>query len=380
MSRRFLRISTLAAVASLGAVGCDDEPKVDADQADAGPEGPVLGGKIGEAVAAAEAAGDAGAKPAAVEEGPPPRGIFDPGAADAKHRAGAEPTVEVLDQGAEPRFTLQPARADGPQSLQLTLAIRTGQPGFPPLKLGLRVAPQADGEKAEGESPSPSADRDVAVELRSIEVVGAETMALPKQVTEALDSLKGSVIQLKVRGNGPAETSFKLADKGEAGLENVVRATMDVVSSLWLPVPSKPVGAGGYWMVTDRLPSFGVDVVRYRVFKVESIDDKSARLSVDVRQYATSDAIALPETKNVTLAQYDHQGNGKLVYSSAGVLPESAEILVRTQALLAPPGAKNQGAQMQVAPMQIEVQGELATAPAGARDEAPKKGAPPSGP
>jgi hypothetical protein len=373
------------------AAGCDDDKAtIDAnaaDAGDAGDEGPVLGGKIGEAVAAAESLTDAGAK-AAAQEAPPEAGIFAPGVADEKHKAGAEPKVELIDDGSEPRFVLERPRLDSAESMVLVLQIRTGQPGFPPLKLGLRVAPP---EAPTGDAPPAGGQRKATVELRSVEVAGAESMALPKQVVDALDSLKGSAIHFTLGPTGPVDTRFELAEKGEAGLANVLRATMDVISLVWVPTPDKPVGVGAYWMATDRLPSFGIDAVRYRVFKVQSISRDKVELTTDLRQYAASGEVDLPETRNVTLAQYDQTGNAKLTLQSGHAMPETAEVTVRTQALLAPPGAKNAGAQMQVQPMQIEVQAQLVSTPAGVdeggaakpKPEAPKAGggsAPPAPP
>jgi hypothetical protein len=75
----------LGAVALLGlAAGCDSEKKndgaADAGAQEAGPQQPVVGGKLGAALASAAAVSAAPQPTGSAAEGPPEGGVFAPGA------------------------------------------------------------------------------------------------------------------------------------------------------------------------------------------------------------------------------------------------------------------------------------------------------------
>ncbi len=86
---------------------------------------------------------------AASDKGPPPSGVFPPGAADARHRVGAPTTVDLISDGAEPQVSLLASvdgSADGarsgnygPAALELTTHI--GRSMLPTVDFGLALGP-----------------------------------------------------------------------------------------------------------------------------------------------------------------------------------------------------------------------------------------------
>jgi hypothetical protein len=95
-------------------------------------------------------------------------------------------------------------------------------------------------------------------------------------------------------------------------------------------------------MVTDRSTSFGVEVVRYRVVKVEKIDQGRATLSLDTRQYAAKGEIDLGAASKgaMPIDRFDSQGKGSIEWTAGALLPPNSQIV---QGLLAQFGGAKGG-------------------------------------
>jgi len=387
-----------AAALTVFFAGCLEETKKKAtDDADDAGSGPVLGGKLGEAVAAASASAPSAADAPPQADGPPPSGIFAAGEADAKHGPTMPPKVELLGEGAEPRITLALGKPKDGEKTAMLIQVRSGgQQGLPPVQLGLtthigdgkKKKKDAEAEKTEGAEPQPASDR-ITISIDDVRVVAQGGAEVPKQVADALSSLKGSKLRYRLTPTGGVDFSFVLAEKADPGLDMILRACQDLVSAMLVAPPKKPIGAGGYWMVTDRLTSLGVEVVRYRVFKLEQVLGGQAKLSLEVRQYAVNDKLNLelgPQMQNAALARYEAKGQGEVIFSSERLLPSDAKMALTIGAGLLPPGAKNEpAAQQQMAMLQLDTVGQLVAdsgkagvtpAPVAAPPNAPAPAAP----
>lgn len=95
-------------------------------------------------------------------------------------------------------------------------------------------------------------------------------------------------------------------------------------------------------MATDRSSSLGIEVVRYRVFRLEKLEKDSAKLSVEIRQYATKGDVTLGAVQGEALqiARFDAQGKGAISWSAGALLPAGNQVNLRMQAALKgpPPG------------------------------------------
>src|SRR5262245_35423735 len=105
---RFL-VSTTSIVFALGVLGCEkeeqrehSEPIASVDKAAA------IDPALAKAVAQASAGVRSKRGPVATPGGPPPSGIFEPGAADKEAPRGAPPKITLGDPGKEPRVTFGP--------------------------------------------------------------------------------------------------------------------------------------------------------------------------------------------------------------------------------------------------------------------------------
>src|SRR5690348_5642771 len=96
-SLRFVTCLLVAPLA-LAACGSDNSAKpADAGVPD-GPQGPIVGGRLGAAIASAAAASSASsaAKAKAAGDQPPETGVFPAGEADKVQPSGAPPKIDVI--------------------------------------------------------------------------------------------------------------------------------------------------------------------------------------------------------------------------------------------------------------------------------------------
>ncbi len=358
--------SVIALALVVSTVGCEDEKKPAAPVADAGTDGsagPVVGGKLGEALAAAAQAPpvtDAGAKDRGA--GPPESGIFEPAAADAAHAPTAPPKIEIFGDGGEPKVPLSYAFSAGDErKTTLLLQVRASQQGLAPLIVELAF--KAEKPKDEKNKTDKASEAVAAPSGQPVVVKLASVRAIRGDVPKELENLKDSVIRYRLGPSGIAsDLAIQYPKDATPGIELVMGSLVDAVLAATVPLPEKPVGVGAYWMVTDRARSSGVDVVRYRVAKVEKLDGKRATLSLEVRQYAANTTLGLPglpKDMPVSLERYEAQGKGEIEVGGSRFMPERGQIGIGMQSILNAPGQKA-GQQLVV---QTETKAALGAAP-----------------
>ncbi|MDI1432218.1 hypothetical protein [Polyangium sorediatum] len=349
----------------ISTIGCQEEKKPAAPIADAGADaqtGPVVGGKLGEALAAAAQAPppaqSAGPKDAA--GGPPESGIFEPAAADAAFSPTATPKLEIFGDGSDPKVPLSYAFAGGDErKTTLLLQVRAAQQGLPPLivELVFKADKAKDDKKKTDKAAEPApAGQPVVVKIAAVKAIRGDVPA-------ELKNLKDSVIRYRLGPSGIAtDLAIEYPKDSTPGIELVTGSLVDAVLASTVPLPDKPVGVGAYWMVTDRARSSGVDVLRYRVAKVEKLDGKRATLSLEVRQYAANATLGLPGLPKdvpVSLERYESRGKGEIEVGDTRFMPERGQIALVMQSLLKSP---NQPAGQQLV-IQTETKAALGAAP-----------------
>jgi hypothetical protein len=325
----------------LVSAGCSEEKKRENVEGDAGaetgPQKPVLDGKLGAAVKAAESAQAGGSQ---AKDGPPENGMFAPGEADKALAPGAPAKLELLGQGAEPRVALADNPGDDEQRETISVGLRpSAQSGVINVDYGLvlKVDKPKD-DKAKADKPKDDKKADPA-SPRSFRVAGKVASvtpggALPKEIADQIAKIKGTDLHYQVGADGMvSDIGYALPKDADPGIETVVRALTEVLVLAALPVPQKPVGAGAYWMVTDRATTAsGVDVVRYRVYHLDSVENGHGVLSVDIRQYAAKAEVDTGRGgQKLAMDRFDSQGKGKIEWSAAGLLPLHGELSERMQ-------------------------------------------------
>ncbi len=322
--------------AALLLAGCEDKPKmVNADDvADAGKK--AVDPALAKAVAAASATAPGSVAAPSGSGEPPENGVFAPGEADKAMPKGAPPKLVMGGNGAAPRLTIasmQPA-SGFKRTGEMEFSLRTGGGGLPPLSVSLKLEAKKPKGAAKDAGPAPV---DMLASIAGAKVANA-TSDIPKDFQDQIAKLKGSHITYAIAPDG-AGSDFRVeVPKGaDPALENIVSSLAEAMASLTVPFPDKPVGAGAFWMVTTRESLAGIDVVAYRLVKVESIAGDTLTLSVGTKRYATSDKIDVPglpaDMKDVSLAQFDASSDGTLQVQKDTPFPISASL---TQTLVAP--------------------------------------------
>lgn len=303
-----------------GLAGCSEEKKQQTVDPDAGVDEPgrkqaALGGKLAEAVKAAESAKPSSSSKS--DDGPPEKGIFAPGAADKVHTAGAAPKLELLGEGADPKFPLAYAPGDGEQKESVSVAFRMNGRGMP---LDYTLSVKLDKPK-DKKADAPAGSRVVAT------ITGLNlSPQVPKEAADQLGKLKGTEIRYLLSPSGAiTEQAVTLAKGADPGLDQLMQAVLEGITLVTPPVPDKPLGVGAYWMVTDRVSSGLVDVIRYRVFRVEKIEKGKATLSSDVRQYAAKSEVDAGGGQKLAVSQFESRGKLKVEWSAASVLSPQAD-------------------------------------------------------
>lgn len=348
-------VLSAVALASTLAAGCDKKEKQrdseENSKSDAGSskasgvaaDEPDLAKAMGSVAAARNnpAANTAG--------GPPPTGIFGPGEADKAAAKGAPAQLTLGSDGAEPRVQLgPPPKAGTKRTGTIDLATQSDpQQGAIPIQFAVTF--EALKPKAEDDAAKPKAEGNAgAAPLTQIVVKVASARinapGVPADLASAVSKLKGSRVEYQVAADGTAANLRTEIPKGvDPGFRDPVQALSDLLVAVALPFPNKPVGVGGYWMVTSRDSFMGLDVVTYRLVKVEKIEGTLAQLSVNTKRYAASPAFdieGLPPDAPKVMGEFRSAGEGKIAVAVGEGLPKEGELQSMVAAALGPADAK----------------------------------------
>jgi hypothetical protein len=355
-------VLSAASLLSVLLVGCDKkEAQRDSDSesaADAGKGKPSKAATDDPDLAQAmeNVAADRAPAMGAAPGGPPPSGIFGPGEADKAAARGSAATFTLGSDGSEPRVLLGPGPKPGSKrSGTVDLATQSDpQQGAIPIQFTVTV-----------EAQKPKAEGDAGVGLTTVvtKVTSAKINApgVPADLSAAVGKLKGSSVLYQVGADGAATNVHADIPKGvDPGFRDPVQALSDLLVGLTLPFPTKPVGVGAFWMVTTRDVAMGLDVVSYRLVKVEKVEGSVVSLSLNTKRYAASPAFGLeglPPDAPKTMGEFRAQSEGKLTVAPGEPFPKSSEVQSLIAAALGPADSK------QRAMVQVQTRASLTLAP-----------------
>jgi hypothetical protein len=137
---------------------------------------------------------------------------------------------------------------------------------------------------------------------------------------------------------------------GAEDTRDQLRVLSDVLALVTLPVPQQPLGTGAFWLTTSREGVFGLDLVTYRMVKVEQASASGFTLSVNTKRYATSnrfDFEGLPPDAPRDLVEFDAKSDARLEFKVGAPFPESGEVQSLLGAGLAMPGQQRGMLQIQ---------------------------------
>lgn len=359
---RMIRKMVLCSFLALAAAACSKkeekpsspaaEEKTDAN-ASAG-----LEPELAQAMAQASSGASQATSPnAANPQGPPPRGIFAPGDADAQAKPGSPPQITVGATGSEPRVQLVGGFGTRQEPVRSWVRVLLqGGPGQEPLPVQFELsfeegsAPTPTGAPAgEGEAAAPKPMRARVV---SAMVVGAR---VPPGLAEQVRKAKGSSVHFELSAEGYASGFRAEASAGLAPeLGDVLGALSDTLATVILPYPSEPLGPGGFWMITTREGVMGLDMVTYRLVRVESVVDGVATLHVGTKRYAAGPEFSMAALGGKFLLQeLQATGEGSLLYRPGTSVPHRGRLRSTLLAVLEPVGAQAGTGQGRLGTLQV---------------------------
>jgi len=302
---------------------------------------------LAKAVAAASGAVGANAAPSGPGQ-PPPGGIFAPGAADREMPKGAPPKLTLGSKGAEPRVQLGPVqpkpgfKTTGVADVAVQADARQGA-------LPIAFAVSLEALKPKGEAAAGAGE----LVTMSLKIGSAKlgVSGLPADIEARVSKLKGTKVEYQVAANGAASGYRYELPAGTDETRDHLRMLVDALALVTLPMPVEPVGVGAMWMVASREGVFGLDLVTYRLVKVEQIAPEGATLSIATKRYATSnrfDFEGLPPDAPHDLAEFEAKTDGKLVVKPGSPLPVSGDLESRLVAQLLMPGPQQQRGVIQI--------------------------------
>jgi hypothetical protein len=344
--KTWTRTVSFLAFAPLVIAGCEDKPSETKASGDAAvQEGPVVDPDLAEAMKSASTK-KKGARTENDSEsgsGPPQSGIFEPGAADAELRKGAPPKITLGSEGSAPRVQFAGAQpATGwKRNGSVDLSIRAGRNQLPVITADLafeavKPKPVKPAEPAGGADASAGAP----IVAKIVKAGVAPGQAGAAELGGALAKLKGSRVGFRVLPSGASDDfSLDLANAAAKDLDSLLRPLSEVLAAVTMPFPDKPVGKDAFWMITSRETVMGVDVVSYRMVRLEELNGDVATLSLSIKRYAASSELALPGVPpDAKLEQFQSVAEGKLeVVASATLLPSSGNLRQTLVAMLTPP-------------------------------------------
>jgi hypothetical protein len=329
-----LFIFPLAAVLALGLSGCEKEeqkerstePVASVDKAAA--VDPALAKAMAQASAAPR---DKRGPSTDTAGGPPPTGIFAPGGADKEAPRGSAPKITLGGNGSEPRVTLGPSQPKPgwktAGSVQVVLQPPDPRQPALPVEVALTLDAQKPKPGDAGAEGQPPADA-VAVTAR-VKSAGIGAAGVPQEIAARIAALKGAKIEYFVATDGSGTGYRYDLPAGATDLVDYLRALSDTLALVTLPTPNVPLGQGGFWMTTTREGVYGLDLVTYRMVKIEKLEGDQVTLSVSTKRYAASDRFefaGLPSDVPRELLEFDAKSDGRIELKAGAPFPSSGEI------------------------------------------------------
>ncbi|MFO0592132.1 MAG: hypothetical protein U0441_31605 [Polyangiaceae bacterium] len=343
---RFLRSCLLGLSLALAACGSDEKPKpADAGAPDPGKE-PIVGGKLGAAIASAAAqssATPAKAKSAQGDE-PPESGIFAPGEADKRQPKGAAPKIDVMSDGEGNKVQLAYKLDAGEVKTTISASLRMGQGRLPEIEFALSIKPEKPKDKADkpkDEKAEAPASTPLVATVTGVSVPAGQ--GAPKEAVDEVVKLKGATIKYDLTAMGAVSNVAIDVPKGaQEGLRPVLEALANAMSLFTVALPPKPVGVGAYWIASERAKGdAGLDVLRFRVFKVLKIEGDVVTMTMDVRQYSADQTVKLQDetgAQELTMNAFDSKGSGAVVWKADQFLAQKGDAQQDMAARVTPPG------------------------------------------
>jgi hypothetical protein len=265
--------------------------------------------------------------------------------ADREMRAGELPKLVLGGKGSGPTvtFAVPPRRrVEGTVQVAVQIGPRSAMPTVD-LVFVVEPSPSAPTPAAEGAAAresSPSAPGETVVRITTAKLAAEQPGELPAGLAQEIAKIKGSRLKYLVDASGAGRlASVELSAGIDESLGQIVRSGADALALGFLPYPTEPVGVGAFWMVTSRDTFAGLDVVAYRMIKVEKIEGERAVLSVNTKRYTAGGQLAFQGLPPHRIEEFGGATMGQVSVSAQDPAVFESQLTDVIQAGLAPTGA-----------------------------------------
>lgn len=318
MAKRSIRFARATVALVVLAAACEEKPAPKPESSaekDGGARDlpPGVDRNLAEAVRAV--AGGQGSSPS----GPPPTGVFAKGAADKEFRPDEPPKLTLGARGTAPtvRFAATPMKPGKRRETTVEVAVQTGANSALPtvdvtftLEASVGDAPLA----APSAAPPGSPLLEVVATISRAKLAPDQPGRLPPELEAEIAKIRGSKARFLVSPNGAGRAAgFQGAAGADDGVVQIARSASEILAVQMLPFPEEPVGVGAYWMVGSRETALGLDVLSYRMIKVEKIEGDRATLSVNTRRYVAGGQIGLAGLPPHEILEFSGNTTGQIL-------------------------------------------------------------------
>ncbi|MGD0675254.1 MAG: hypothetical protein ABSC94_07530 [Polyangiaceae bacterium] len=268
------------------------------------------------------------------DTGPPPEGLFAPGAADQRHAKGVPTKLDVVSAGGDPKISLVRAEAGpdgaltasyGPAVLEVAMQMGP-RSAMPTIDLSLVLGPAKKDEGGPGW---------LVGTVRAASPAKEQYGQLPPGIEKDIASLEGTQLRVELMADG-RETDLR-TQPGKSSQPELVRIAQSATGALAIvtvPLPPSPIGEGAQWIAETRMPWSGLDVIAYRAYRVKSIEGERVHLTMDMKAYAANSTTELAGVpKGATLTQFNAEAHGEIELVRGEIVARQAAMQERLMLL-----------------------------------------------
>ncbi len=248
--------------------------------------------------------------------------------------AAAEPTLALVDAGAQPRQALRFHPAPGStEQVRMTMEMATemamGGMAMPAMKIPAMIL-DLDVEVLEIEADGDIRYRFTIADtsVGSGDDIGADVAAA---MSAAMQPLEGTSGEVTVSPTGVGRDATLTPSAGaDPQMVADMRKSMANASA---PLPEEPVGVGARWTLTTDMNEGGLQLQQVATYELVELTDTAITLRIDLNQSADAQAFApdgMPPGATANLKSMASKGTGTSVLQFDRVMPASADMSLHT--------------------------------------------------
>jgi hypothetical protein len=241
------------------------------------------------------------------------------------------PTVEVLEDGKEPREQLRLSPAAGTtQRSAMTVTFAIQQSGVasnniqpPPTKATVETTLQG---------MTPEGNLQVSFSFPSFEVLrgGDATAAQRRQIKQAFTGLTGLSGQLTITPQGVlVDSTLNVPPDVDPSVSSLVTQVGDQLRTLSIPFPEAPVGVGARWRAATALTLNGIEANQVYEYTLKKRTGSRVVLGVRGTQSAGRQTVQLPNVApgaELEVRSYKTTFRGENTVELTNLLPVAGDI------------------------------------------------------